>query len=575
MSSESQSKESFLLYVKDIKWYEYFGFLISLAFPLQLMLFYKIKKIKDEWHIVIELIIAGIALSGIYSKVAGLFAKLPGIQSPIGFWETMGLSCASIIALNIILFIALAAYDLPTLFAATARESVWKWENTLLGHKLWSGWKTYNLLKWLVEDKANLGRTKWLIVNFLSHDLEQRIVQTENTEKKEVFVPNQILTHGWSTRVYSEYLAQNMTFAEDSILWVVDPRDFIKDILPAHIIEVMISICTQMDPNATRIIQRAKTAKSEKTKVENLRNLLGPFKEFCPLNFYEKCNERTTCNNTTSSKCDVDLSFKDNFGQKHFDYLWFSFFYGTLNKFVELKPSISSSVTGSNDILQVGSQKIKFKHVKKSYLDRERLVGSLFLPHIEEFRRATCKKKRHIFLGQRPEVPQNPFDRAKSNIENWFSVNDKYIHAIFPTIDLSENSYGLFNNFVQIKSGEENNYNKVVLDSDISRNCWKFEDNVKIKILEWAIDLFAYTAGGDKIVQGVFVGGTPEWDYHDVGIYDKKLELFSEPGNGRLVIWRVYEDSSERHATYFPKDRSLLVDFQTVKASFLKALSGA
>jgi hypothetical protein len=559
MGTHTNQTKSFLVYIKDIsalgKWA---GFLISFGYPLQSWFLFKLTNKRKSG------LSLGIAALFVLPSLGILFRGAPSILGALGvikppLWQQFLWTFLFIVAINVGLFVVLAAFDLPALFTVTGSTAVWEWEETIIGHKLWSGEKTYHLLEWLTADTAKLGRVKWLLVNFLADDLDRRIRQNQNSVLYEISV------HGWPTILYSEFLAKNMTHARDSILWTVDPRDFIRDILPAHVFEVLISICSHLDSSVKEKLRRASNAPQAG---ENLRNLLGEdYARFCPLLFYAQCDKRSNCIDPPPDfSCPKGFTFKGENRQKEFEHLWFSFFVAALKRL----ETASSPCCG---ILKVGENNVEFKHMREAYRKRESVVGSLVLPHIDEFRRASCYKRRHVYLGIRPTTGQTAVARATENIRTWLSVDGSYIDSVFPEVNTDRTEYSLFKSPVQLKKSEDEN-SRVGLDCQKMKSQWeKVNANVKRLLLEWAIDLFAETSGGKNIVSGVFATNrSPGRTYHDVGIYDRKLEVSSELGNGRRVVWKVFADGSPLREAYFPDDRALIVPFEVLKASFRDAL---
>ena len=91
---------------------------------------------------------------------------------------------------------------------------------------MWSGEKTSRLLR---ELEASVGekRGKWFLANFIKEVLEDRI--EENKDSSSFTIKT---AEPWSNYRYSSFIQKNLSHAEESIWWLVDPRDFFSELLP-------------------------------------------------------------------------------------------------------------------------------------------------------------------------------------------------------------------------------------------------------------------------------------------------------------------------------------------------------
>lgn len=92
----------------------------------------------------------------------------------------------------------------------------------VFGHKLWADKDTYKLFDSLMR-ATDIGRSKWLIVNFM------------NTIVKNSHTGNGKIESTMTLTDYSEFLAANMDHA-DNIYWFLPLQDFVSILLPQFVL---------------------------------------------------------------------------------------------------------------------------------------------------------------------------------------------------------------------------------------------------------------------------------------------------------------------------------------------------
>lgn len=553
------------------------AFVLSLGYPFIFCVFHAAKFQRRQMKSAIIFFI-GILLTFIfgyfpYQLLRGIFLRDLSFQ-----WYIEPFIIILITSLlNILFYVIVLIFDLHNLFQycfeCSGKKSVSVWLNGILGHKLWAGKNTYKLLKHVMEENIVLGRAKMLLVDFIGTDIEKKIqydpdeidVKKEDNEKsrKSSCSIYKITVHDWSVRTYSNFLANNMVHATRSINWLIDPVDLVTQIIPAHLIEVIVSIGSIINKDCMRIIKEAKN-NLDKTGTIKLSVLLGDYySKWCPIPLLNigKCSPLKICA-TKLEDCPEKFPFKSEPSHRQYDYLWYAIFAGTLDKMEK------SYVGDKNSIIINKKTTLTWQKVHQKYMERERIVGSLALPHIEKFRMATCTKKRHAFLGIRPSDPNKRKERIKNGTDYLKKIilhEGNYFRCVVPHPEITESDNGLFTSFLSLKdinysgniicqlpSGKENYWDKVK------------SDDVGKMLLGWALRLLEYTSGGKGVVNGVFVSDGTEndpncKDSYDIGFYDSLLVLSSGRGKTRDVTWRVYQETPIFEKIYFPESRSNLV----------------
>lgn len=433
------------------------------------------------------------------------------------------------------------------------------------------GENTYRLLEYLLTHDSTLGRAKWLLVNFLSDDIEKKIrshkpsaddVASGNVNNGLIY---EITVRDWIAPTYSQFLAKNMIYVRKSIHWVVDPVDLLTQIIPAHVIEVIISIGAIIDPGVERRIDEAQETLTGDPKAWG--NFLGLYSQWCPRHRVRlgQCKGK-------HAQCEERFPFDKEPVHCQLDYLWYALFAGTLSKI--------KSQAKNSEIMLPNGKPVQWNDILEKYIKREDASGSLVLPHIAQFRKAPCSKKRHVYLGFMPgdRDDDTKMKTGTAYLKSFIDKPTDYIRSISPRLSAVPNESSIFSELLTYNWAE----GKISLEipEPSGDDLWNgLEAPIKALVLGWALDLFSYTSGGT--IKGVFVDYNPlkqapelpNTDYHDIEFYDGLLELSSARRTNRDVTWRVYETAIGREKSYFPDNKSdHLVSFESLRTIIMEAL---
>ncbi len=454
---------------------------------------------------------------------------------------------------NLLIYAMLLAVEYPFLmrreFSEAGRRSIWQWEKRLLGHKVWSGRNTYALLQYLMDNAAGItGRAKWFLVNFLQEELEH-IIEPGGSP-----VLYDITVDGWTVARYSRFLAENMAHAEDSIEWVVDPRDLFRRLLPEHIAEVLISIGVKIDDTLADAISRLSAHGPH-----NLRSLLGAWSIHCPKYNSGRCKNGGECNDDNRS-CS-GFTFRSTTHLSELDYVRYAAFKGSVQLLVESAAASTLSVDLPKQTLCVGDKKISFSDIKALYDERETDQLAPRLPHIREFRSASCRKRRFVYLGKIISGKSKE-DLILKAIQDAFSNGGvlHYCQSLGPDVKDVGDHDGLLKSWLY--ANQDSPGKPLQLQCGPLAAQWdELGEDVRSLIIKWGLQLFEHTSGGPQIVKGAFSEDTPPRGkypgYSDIGIYDSGLVISSAPGaadSRRAVTWQVYDGPAPIKPYYFPTD---------------------
>ncbi len=103
--------------------------------------------------------------------------------------------------------------------------------DNLIGHRLWASKQTYDLLSDLLKFHAG-AKAKWLMIKFLSEVASDRILTQRDESKAFAIYKVDTGNNLWPLSKYSKFLKDNMSHADKSIYWIVDPKDMFSIILP-------------------------------------------------------------------------------------------------------------------------------------------------------------------------------------------------------------------------------------------------------------------------------------------------------------------------------------------------------
>ncbi|MGA2617916.1 MAG: hypothetical protein ABSF26_09910 [Thermoguttaceae bacterium] len=580
-SEQSTERASVVDALQAVFWGEAIPyFMVSFLYPIQFWILHAARFHERRW---IRLV------CGFLGVVLAIIVGVYGVE-PLLDWLSLGslkwpwklVATILVTALfNLVAYIIVLLFDLPTLFdakfRAAGKQSVSEWLVDILGHKLWSGANTYRLLEHLLAETQVLGRAKWLLVGFLSTDIDKKIQRDpdkkadSNGNLTDTDKPDhplyKVTVHDWTVRTYSQFLADNMTHAKRTIHWVVDPIDLVTEIIPAHVIEVVISLGGVLRGDTDRIVRAANQALKDEPKTTNWGTLVDSYAPWCPRPRVATAGTSCQKNHT---QCPESFPFSGEPHNRQLDYLWYAMFSRAV-------ADLNGATATAKGIKMASGQEVGWRPVLSCYKKREEIVGSLVLPHIDEFRKAACSKKRHVYLGIKPSRLDDPTERIKKGVDNLrlcIASRNDYVRCISPRIaDASQTENGLFSQLLchQMNGAGSVTYQQPLGQDDI----WASVDNgVKAKLLEWSIDLLSFTS--DDAVKGVFVDDRPQslgGDCHDIGFYDGLLVLSSGRGKTRDVTWRVYQQSPRLEVEYFPKEPSQhLVGFGELAQIVMEAL---
>jgi len=554
--------------LRSVHWAEALpSFVLSLGYPFLFWILHA-ARVHKQRKTRLLLNVLGFVLTILF----GLYGIEPllnwiGVVTPNEWYKKLAVLFSLTATCNVLLYIVVLTFDLHNLFRVSFRragkESVSEWLSHILGHKLWAGENTYQLLEHIQEESRALGRAKWLLVGFLSTDIDRKIQRDpdkkgDTTGKiddtlKSVHPIYKITVHDWSVRTYSNFLADNMTHAMRSINWVVDPVDLIAEIIPAHMIEVVVSVGSIADADIAREIEKAKNALADDALSIKWGTLLGRYAQWCPRPLVRSVDCDRKCKRGLD-KCPDSFPFEAESPHRQFDYLWYALFAGTL-------AALKSATVDGNSVKLKNGMRISWTDVLSSYSQREDIVGSLVLPHIDEFRKAACAKRRHIYLGIMPGNPSAVDERIKqgiANLKEYINHKNEYIKCIVPCPEKPSSDNGLYSSLLAYSMTSQG-----FITCERPRgtdDLWASvtDDEVCRMLLVWAIKLLEHTSGGKGFVKGVFVPDhVTDLDYkdcHDIGFYDGLLVLSSGRGKNRDVTWRVYQGPPRLERFYFPEE---------------------
>ena len=458
---------------------------------------------------------------------------------------------------------------------------------------MWAGKNTHGLLNSLATGLPELGRAKWLLLNFLQQDIESKV--TPKTDNVGVGVNEysawlyEVNVRDWDMRQYSGFLASNMMYAEKNIRWVVDPRDFFGQILPSLFTEVVLSIGMLQSKDVYEV---AKSASVLTLAGQTLRTLLESLRQKCQLT-HQACNLPCFPSEVLDS---FVLAEKSTPEQRicELDWIWGAVHCATLCQLLDAKPSVDKQKLVFKDT----GIEIDFSSIATKYCERVGLGLKPRLVHIDAFHKASCQKHRHIYMGEPGTITSVDRSIAKTRLANWIdsAAQGQYIESCVPRFDFATDIAKTASKQIyswSLLDGDPQSKLSLISDAGLNeverriRDMLKILDpSVKKLILSWAFDLFALTSGGNHNVKAIFCG-IPNKYYikyrgsYDIGIYDNRLEVTSQaretradnPGLERDITWRLYGDRSPLVNVYFPENDLGLLSFADFKVACLDTLS--
>lgn len=412
---------------------------------------------------------------------------------------------------------------IKTEFESAAKQEVGEWLKNIVGHKMWSGQKTHDLLDNLVKDQERLGRSKWILINFLQQDIENKIRNTKNNDYK-------ITVQEWDVYTYSIFLQKNIIYAKNNIYWLVDPIDFLMEILPDHIVEIMILWSSRLGDNDITRLSKLLKSNPSPDKDQRLSTILGEeMCKYCPYRGDGKCK----WNNAVIKKCLEDCPVLIGIGEAHHPNNM------KIIRTAMFRKSINTISETAKDI----------DLTKEEPLDFSPVAWTFDLPHLRAFRDAPVpveKKKRSLYLGEK--VGRDEF--AKKWYEKYIlDPQVDYFSSVQPCYLDKENHDKLpleWHGWLSVSPSYKRRPGQKIdlqpfLTTPINHRAQRF-------IVEQALDLFAFMSGDKKSVTGCFVNlEKNDIDSHDMGIYDRGLMIYSGYNEDkRTITWEIVSDMRDR-----------------------------
>ena len=523
------------------------------------------------------LLLAGLFFSDYFLRVLqDLGQKLTGHDLAIKVLVITG-----VLLVNVVCYIVYLVFDfhniLADAFGSSTKTQLDRCFEEILGHKLWSGTKTYKFLEFLLQQSMRLGRSKWLLVNFLRDGIENSIHKDEVTIKKDGdeetrLVPEyKIKGSSWDVYDYSLYLKQNLTHAENSVHWLVDPKDFLYELIPSYLTEAIVSIGMCLHDTSWNRVKPLLQENSESSySIHELLKKIGLDHDLCPWNTGGICN-RTASSSTKclGANCKADgLKWdKEAEAKKTMLNCFFAIFFG-----LGLR-DLKETAEATKKTLKIGNKTINSDKILKQYENRADIIEDYCLPHIFEFKNLAIKHKcRNIFLGLSGDALKNIVKKNQH-----FGSPAQYCQMIYPRIKLTGEEVCSIEEdgcFVNGQADEAVNTKYTML--------WDAVGNMEVFdiLLGWSYSLFVYSSGGKNHVNGVSVNEPPLRKTFDLGVYDSCLVIDSKPPDQkntrtRKIGWTLYNfDSSEISkimTTFFPSSGNNLFSSERVEEKLIDA----
>lgn len=486
-------------------------------------------------------------------------------------WIKIAAVVSGVLLVNFVCYIIYLIFDIHNILADAFRNSTKKQLDEcfeeILGHKLWSGKKTYKFLDFLLKENMNLGRAKWLLVNFLRDAIENSIQKEEVNitngvdEKTQVLPQYKIEGNKWNVYDYSLFLKNNLAHAEKSVHWLVDPKDFLCELIPSYLTEVIVSIGMSLNPKSWASFKPLlRESKSPCYCIHEVLREIGIDYSSCPWNIGAKCShlppQKNQCDGNDCASRGLKWD-KETDSQKSLFNCFFAIYF---NLGLE---ALTRTVKTTNKTITIGSETIKFDKIRKEYQEREDFIDDYSLPHIFEFKNLLVEHKRHIYLGIDGDVLRNI---VKEDLK--VSSSKDYCQMVYPKIRMGEGEPPIIEQDGCFISGKAD-------PSIINKyeGLWEAtsDQNVFDILLQWSYRLFEFSSGGENDVRGVIVKDKPGRKIFDLGVYDARLLINSIPANNnnsriRKIDWTLYNnyspDISNIMTTYFLTKKNLLYSYQ-------------
>lgn len=344
-------------------------------------------------------------------------------------------------SLNLVIYGLVLFYEYPgfmrNLFSKESKDQVCKWNEKLLGHKIWSGEKTYEMLDGLFK----ASRAKWFIINFLKEIVDDDIKNTDNKYEISSKRP-------WDTYRYSEFLATNMTHAEKDVWWLVEPSDFFSILLPDCMAYLFTCVALQQYSIDFQCLTKDYHKPPEIIKSDICSKLSGEVAKKFVLQFGNAC-KRMNVEKDSSLLNGITVKDMPEWYKKN----------KYLRKVINILKEIGVEIYSNTD----RAKKEKLLSSAKEYFEKKLIcsLGEIF-PHMEAFRNINVQNKKIRLVVFKDEN---------------YICNEKYMKVTF-------NNYWKKENITKKEQSIDINW------------CESF-DSVSENIIH-ALDIFAKTCGGEQ-----------------------------------------------------------------------------
>lgn len=254
--------------------------------------------------------------------------------------------------------------------------------DNLFGHQVFAGESTYNVLFKLLEQQKGK-KSKAFILRYLAQLLDDRIEENDHY----IMISNK--NNRWPNIKYSHFLANNMDRAEESVIWVVSPKDFYNIMLPDFIGYYLIS-------NALAVVGEELLPASEKEYLA-LKKLFPKLYKYIKEEMDIKLldNDCRVAQSKIIKEFDtlfVDLrnhsKHRRNKNEKENDQLKQAMLFNKALETLKTAGFLIYKLTGN----------VNYKIVKAKYYSFECMFINKIFPHYNSFRRSNVQQKERVLL---------------------------------------------------------------------------------------------------------------------------------------------------------------------------------
>jgi hypothetical protein len=253
-------------------------------------------------------------------------------------------------------------------------------------------------------------------VVLLSEHLSQSIMIPEAHDKKQ----NKIVLANLNTYQYSTFLCSCIDLSWESLFWVVDPDDFLDEILPSFIAEaIVIAAVVRFDKKKAEFLQLKKLGRwaSQKTlkTIYNQVTLEEESKACIHCMKADTCSGQQHCHKVNPSKGGANT---DDMHAFHTDLslIWYMLFSYAKDNIVNV---------------QIKDEKT-FADMWEIY---DGFSISCVLPHTERFRSSQAQIKKRFIYVDADTISSESVLRSLKLINDKGDINCNYVRSIGPEID--------------------------------------------------------------------------------------------------------------------------------------------